>query len=594
MKIVGGEKMKNQNKKIKKEIMLIGLVLILATSLVSAVCCEKTISDAWCQNTQQENCDQTGGLRVTPTSCEGTSFCKPGCCFDSQEGLCMERTPQNICNAMNGTWADDAECKVPQCSLGCCGIGDQASFVTLTRCKRLSNLFNLEVNFRTDIKDEFTCIETAFAREKGACVFESEFELTCRFTTRGECLNARPRTGDSEEQGFFAGLFGGDEETPVPTTGARPQFFSGMLCSAEELGTNCGPTEKTMCNEERNEVYFVDSCGNKANIYDASRINDKSYWKEIVSKEQSCNPHVNNAGSKDCGNCDYFSGSICGEGNAKYGDYICQDLSCDVEINGRKVTKKNGESWCVYDGFTGQGSDLVGSRHFRHICMNGEELVEPCDDFRAKVCIESESPAGDFTEAGCRVNRWKDCTTQRSENACLNTDKRDCFWMEGVEFSHPIPQAQTTDQGEDQQDRTFGTGQVVAPITGRFLGGDDDDEKEEVRMGVFLGEGLCLPNVPPGLRFWKSEDAKGLCSIGNTVCPVVFEEGLIDNKEKCVENCECLEEDYFKTMNQVCKNLGDCGAYVNIAGRATYGGARLITDETRLVAEDILGDLRIY
>ena len=197
-----------------KKIILIMFILLLGINFVYAqslnVCCEKTTSNAWCQNTQQDNCDRD--FRVTPTSCESTSFCKPGCCFDSQEGLCMENTPQKVCNDANATWVDDAECNVPQCNLGCCGIGNQASFVTLTRCKRLSNLFGLEVNFKTDVIDEFSCIATAFAQEKGACVFESEFETTCKFTTRSECLGVNVGESDS-----------------------KPEFFRNFLCSAEEL-----------------------------------------------------------------------------------------------------------------------------------------------------------------------------------------------------------------------------------------------------------------------------------------------------------------------------------------------------------------------
>ena len=117
------------------------MIILLAVSLVQAppttvVCCEKTNSGAWCQNTQQENCDVSA--RITPTSCGATSFCKPGCCFDSEEGLCMENTPQKVCNNINGSWADEAQCNIPQCNLGCCSIVDQASFVTLTRCKRVA------------------------------------------------------------------------------------------------------------------------------------------------------------------------------------------------------------------------------------------------------------------------------------------------------------------------------------------------------------------------------------------------------------------------------------------------------------------------
>ena len=75
-----------------KNLNIISLVLILVVTIIPIinaiaspwpafnVCCEKTTEGAWCQNTLEENCDE--GFRKTPTSCEATSFCRPGVCFD--------------------------------------------------------------------------------------------------------------------------------------------------------------------------------------------------------------------------------------------------------------------------------------------------------------------------------------------------------------------------------------------------------------------------------------------------------------------------------------------------------------------------------
>jgi len=53
-------------------------------------------------------------------------------------------------------------------------------------------------------------------------------------------------------------------------------FNQGILCSAEELKTLCGPTKVNIYAD--NELYFVDSCGNQANPSDISQYNNKSYW----------------------------------------------------------------------------------------------------------------------------------------------------------------------------------------------------------------------------------------------------------------------------------------------------------------------------
>jgi len=490
----------------------------------------------------------------------------------------MENTPQKVCNDAEGTWLDDAECNVPQCSLGCCVIGTQASFVTLTRCKRLSGLFGLETNFRTDIGNEASCIAVAASQDEGACVYESEFDRTCRYTTRGDCLNAKTEEGQ--------------------TSGT--EFFEGYLCSAEELATNCGPSQKTTCIEGKDEVYFVDTCGNPANIYDAKKLKDKSYWKTKIDKSDSCgyNNKNGNAGNRGCGNCDYFGGSICSKGSASYGNYVCKDLNCYDTENGNDY--KNGESWCEYDGKVGEGLDAVGSRHFRHICINGEEMIEPCDDYRNKVCLQDdiEFRGQTFTEAACRVNRWRDCMAQTDEEDCLNTDKRDCYWLGGAAFTGlSITPTTTSSSSTSSSGTTFSggstggfgggiTAQATAPITG-YASKDKDSSS-----GVVFGGGACLPNVPPGLKFWDEGDASNVCALGNSKCVVEYEKGVFTGK-KITDNEECLDPPYAEKMNEVCVSLGDCGAYVNIANRFTKGGAELkFKGRVQGITQGIMDEIR--
>jgi len=562
----------------KRIFLVIGMVFLISLANAESLwpaynaCCEKTESGAWCQNTLEENCDL--GFRKTPTSCEATSFCKPGCCYDSQEGLCMENTPQKVCNDADGTWLDDAECNIPQCSLGCCVLGTQASFVTLTRCKSLSGLFGLETNFRNDINDEATCIAIAASQDEGACVYSINYQKTCRFTTRAECIETQT----------------GEEQT------SNAEFFEGYLCSAEELATNCGPSTKTTCIEGKDEVYFLDTCGNPANIYDSSKVNDKAYWKNVIDKSETCGDSSSdgNAGSRSCGNCDYFKGSICSKGSASYGDYFCEDLNCYNTENGNDY--KNGESWCIYDGNVGKGVDAVGSRHFRHVCINGEETIEPCADYRNEVCMQAdiESQGIVFTEAACRVNRAVDCIDQNDEEDCLNTDKRDCYWLLGAVFTGSATSG-VSSSSSGSGSNVFGggstggfsggvTGNAVAPITGYAT-------KEEA-SGVQIGGGICLPNVPVGLKFWSDGDAQPVCALGNSVCVVEYEKGLV-SKEKCVNNCECLEMGYAQKMNEVCTSIGDCGAYVNIAGRFTDDGAEYKIHGAKMtISKGIMNEVR--
>ena len=489
----------------------------------NVVCCEKTTEGAWCQQMPAEKCDKA--FSSSPTSCESTGFCKLGCCYDSNEGICMENTPQKVCEQGKGEWKDSATCDVPQCQLGCCILGIQAAFVTLTRCKQLSAFYNLETDFRKNIGDELSCLTIASLSDEGACVFEADYARTCKFTTRQECNN----------------IGKGMQERNATVTG-NATFYKDYLCSAEELATNCGPTTRTACKDGRDEVYFIDSCGNPANIYDSTKTNDKAYWSKIAKKDASCGyGNTNgNANSKTCGNCDYFYGSICKKADrtsrATYGDYICQNLNCKLADG---TTRKNGESWCYTDKPAGK-TDTVGSRYFRHICINGEEIIEPCADFRQEVCIESK--IGEFSQAGCVINRWQDCITQNYKEDCENTDKRDCKWVSTA--------------------KTVNVNESVA----------------------------CVPKYSSGLEFWNDEASKAVCSYGKAVCRWKEEKSQatgwtweISDSSECALNTEGkLKTSWIEEAKAKCASSGDCalqnyGGKVNFVGKEGYVKVTKIT-----------------
>lgn len=556
----------NYNKNILNKISIFTIILVLSIisiSIITAqdawpstnVCCEKTINGAWCQNTLAESCDNSkdpvsgAPFRESPTSCDATSFCKLGCCIDSEEGLCMENSPQKVCQSSVGTWVDNPTCNVPQCNLGCCIIGDQASFVTLTRCKRLSNIYGLTTNFKNDIKKESDCVMLAYKQDKGACVYDSDGQKTCKFTTRAECLNS---------------------ETSKQSTNitSNAEFYKDYLCSADELGTLCGPTTDTICIDGKDEVYFKDSCGNPANIYDANKIysKDPSYWRKIVPKSDVCgfNNKEGNINSKSCGNCNYLQGSICGKGTATYGELTCKDLNCYKTENGNNY--KNGESWCTYMSESGEGKDLPGSRYFRHVCIQGEETIEPCADFRNEVCYSSNvnTGYGNFVEAACRVNRWSDCIDQPTEEKCLNMDKRDCYWVNGSHYENAGKNIGKTSGSVNgsftgSAGTSASTTAVTAPTT------------DSTGKGILNGGGICLPNYPPGLKFYQEGDASSVCSQGNSIQFVNYSTSFFGSKT-CKGNCEVLEDSWVKKMNNVCTSLGDCGAKTNFIGKFTDDG----------------------
>jgi len=485
-------------------VIIFSLNLISSATNATSYCCEKTTSGAWCQNAPLEECVQTEGYGKTPTSCEATSYCKMGCCYNTKEGTCTENSPERVCENDGGVWSDSATCDIGQCSLGCCLIGDQAAFVTQTRCKRLANLYGLNIDYRTDISTELQCIASITSQVEGACVYEEDYQNQCIFTTQEKCSEI---------------------------SASNATFHKGLLCSNEKLGTTCARTTKTTCVDGEDQIYFVDSCGNIANVYDSSKIDDLDYWGQVYDVSESCGYGSSNAGSKSCGNCDYFLGSTCksysrteDKYSPNYGDYICKDLSC--EYDGK--TYQHGETWCASQG--GTDKNLPGSRYFRLMCYNKEVIVEPCADYRNEICIEDE--VGGFSSAACRVNQWQDCFLQTTKESCNNTDKRDCKWISGIVLS-----------------------------------------------GTNSSKGTCVPINSPGFDFWNSEgDASQICASGTTQCIVKYETDLFGNKE-CVENCECLEDEWEENLKEVCSSLGDCGNKVNFVGQSGYDQKNYVTSE---------------
>ncbi|MCK9596854.1 hypothetical protein M0R19_06715 [Candidatus Pacearchaeota archaeon] len=563
----------------KGKIFLFTILTIFLIGIISAqgvsYCCERTTSGAWCQNAEQDQCDAgncgTTTCNKAPTSCESTSYCRLGTCINSREGNCMPNTPQSLCSSAGGLWDARAKTDIPQCQLGCCLIGDQAAFTTQVRCKRLSSIYGLEVNYRPDIQNEIQCISSASPQAKGACIFEKEFERDCKVLTKKECQD-------------------------LQLTATSAEFHEGYLCSAEELSTICERSSKTTCVEGKDAVYFLDTCGNIANVYDQAMLADnaesKDYWTKI--QEPKCTVGDLQSLITTCGNCDYLGGTTCKQ--SATGGAVCKDLKCDYK--GQEY--KHGETWCDKSR-DDENSNNPGAKYFRLVCYNSEVSVEPCVEYRQEICVQSSIPTsqGDFKTAACKPNKWQDCYAQTDEKECLNSDRRDCQWIDGKAiFKSPSA-------GESEAIPTILPSGLQAP------------KQEE--------DGTCAPKYAPGFDYWKNEsDAGSICSLANDICQVEYmtpigsaafslfggqppayilagdseclkkckEKCLVDDPthlicdEPCANACRktsCLKEksipggtvedlkpEWREPREAVCKALGDCGVKNNYNGKEGY------------------------
>ena len=293
-------------------------------------------------------------------------------------------------------------------------------------------------------------------------------------------------------------------------------FYKGKYCSDPSLGTECKAQAKEGCFEQK--VYWYDSCGNREEV-----------------KEE----------------CSIFAGTMCGLVGT---EYKCKSLSCEVTIEGKTVTKKNGESWCEYEGTIGKGRDVVGSRHIRHVCFMGEERLEPCQDYRNQICVQSDTPLNNsaggkevFTEAACRINNWRVCLDYNTE----------------------------TDKTKMQEKCKI----------------NPDCFINTVNVDDYFQFPFCAPAYPPGFDLTNENGgnaAQMVCSMGNQKCTVTYVKE-IDGHWDCVGNCHCKENRFVKEMNKLCTSLGDCGAEANVAGVVTDDGYGVMGDskESKLTAADL-------
>ena len=483
-------------------------------------CCPLTKTGAICQDILETEinrlCDES--VTASPTSCENDVRCKVGCCIDDNYGTCSPMSTFGECNSNEGNirWVGDKKgdescvnlnINDNACVKGCCILGDEAIFTTRQACYyKAGEKYEGEV-FNSAVKTETECLAQVETIEKGACVFlRTDGSKGCSFISKREC---------SQNNG-------------IP--------YSGKLCTDTALNTTCKPTQKTTCLEGRDEIYFTDTCGNIANIYDASRAEDETYWNDIINKIDSCGTSsINgNADSTTCGNCNRFLGSSCDKKQSTGSDnnYICKNLNCQASEATGNVERLNGESWCVYDSTIGEGRDVPGSRHWKRICINEEVKVEACGDYRSQICVESsieDATGRKFSTASCKVNEAIECLSYNSQETGpdamtkiqeLCNENEDCF-MKGVDVSNNF----------------------------KFS--------------------MCVSKYSRGFELNNRDKtlSDSLCSLASTTCTAVKVKKF--SGWKWVANKECTQPGFADKMNDLCISIGDCGASVNYVGDLT-------------------------
>ncbi|MBS3091545.1 hypothetical protein J4217_03810 [Candidatus Pacearchaeota archaeon] len=522
-----------------------GIVSALESSDLQngAYTCLKTKNNSICQEFPASECNSNCQANCVPTGRNLVSQCLIGTCYDKDEGTCSTGSPKQACEDHSGQWFSDQYGNIQECKKGCCIRGENANFVTEQQCAASAAGLGIVKNFKPETNNELSCIQQSKTQEQGACVFESEFENTCKFTTKANCLT----------------LGGG--------------FYSGYLCSTAELQTNCKPQATTSCINEKDEVYWFDSCGNRENIYDANKVKSFNNGK-VLSKNESCSLGTSsNAFSNKniCGNCNYLLGSTCGlkeSGDSIYGNSICKDLRCKDE-NG--AVRQNGESWCAYQGAIGidkgvgttkdkqplfRSIDVVGSRNFRKVCIDGEVRIDPCADYRNEICVQADTKAGSktFSSAACRINRWQQCLEYNTQ---IQTDNN--------------PNGITIEQRNTKCTE------------------NSDCFIKSVNLGKGFSFGMCAPKYPEGFDLSDTNSGSGaeaICSFASQKCTEVWVKDVGGSWE-CVANCQCHTTKFSEQMNDLCISLGDCGTKANVRGEVTYNSKVFRSNNVKKLGKDV-------
>ncbi len=490
------------------------ILLILGAVNISAICCEKLKDGGmWCQAADNINACDAKYKSWYKDACSSVPECT-GTCVNLNTGQCSEYTPKTLCLESGGSWSQNSIEKVPACQEICCVIGLEAYFINEKECKNMFSDFGIQGEIKREITTREMCELNSIALNEGvgACVISTETEVACVMKTNTGCTNSRI----DELSGHLKNSQSYDK--------IEIRFHKGLLCTASINGvglSDCAPTKNTICHEGK--VYYLDSCGNLANIYDSSKYNNANYWTHFLTgyDENLCKVGV--SGSATCGNCDSTLNTVCrGYREAGFNlkpsnndnGLVCGDLSC--KYNGK--TYQHGESWCAESPgtllinqnlttgelFTSDRNalknvskyNLPGSRYYKMYCSSGEVIVEECADYRNAVCIQGIDDYSKRSQASCVFNPWMGCTSAETKTQCENLLSL-CKWIPGYRW-------------------------------------DGETVPEEYRKEM---QGSCVPLIPPGFDFWNGTSSKGfgICAMGGVIESALYETPVYKSRKSMTE-----------------------------------------------------------
>src|SRR3989344_832596 len=458
--------------------------------------------------------------------------------------------------------------------------------------------------------------------------------------------------------------FGGFGNIQQQIGGITEEVTTGQLgCCFDNNEGLCSPnSERNVCEAKDDGRYYndglcnINQCalgccliGTEAQFITKTRCDKLAVITGLptnynfgITDELSC---IGLANSQDVGACvilsqDEYEKNSCKFTNKddcnKLGGEFHKDLLCSTsELN--TVCEKQKSVSCD-DGKVGNGRDVVGSRHFRRLCVNGELKTEPCVDYRKEICVK-EGGIGDV---------FQDMT------GSLGISMPDLSSIPGLSGLGDLlggfggglglsPEENITNETNNktvnQGSGPDNTGGSLGEITGTTqkalcrpnmwencfssnamtCSKNPDCKTKFVYVDTSFWFIKCVPKYPPGYDLSSSGGGLGglgglgggalqslgglgdltggsglgggmlggggglgglggggdACSAGTKTCTVTYKKKCPSGKWECEKNCNCEKMQFTLQMNDACTMLGDCGAKANIAGKVTSQGYSL-------------------
>jgi len=354
--------------------------------------------------------------------------------------------------------------------------------------------------------------------KEGCCVLTDGYkwksEQECEFLSKSQSIAMNFKKDIATESQCIA--LGKIKEGGVCVWNGKCEFTNNPAdCVLNQHGTFI----KNICsNEELEQEYNYDyeprhhkGCidGKEDVYYFDSHNNKEGVAEDCIAGKETC--------------------SVSEEGT----DYECVNTGC-IDENFKARYGRNplhGESWCIYDSEIDQGRDTVGSEHWQASCFNGKinegYPYKLCGSQRTGICVETEIESEDGSKFFITGNY-----EPNEANKCINYNQ---------EYKDDELKSQCEKNAHCML-KTLNTG------------------SQKIN--------LCTPRYPKGALLNDGID-DNLCGTASIKLATVYlKKNRVDDWD-CESNCYIEKPKFFKSMNDFCMCLGDCGTNINYAGKGT-------------------------